>query len=91
MSLTIELFGTSDGRKAQILDQQLLSQTPPPPPLYQDDPTLPPGAVKQVDFEAWGAKTVFTYKVTRGNETLINEKFYSNFQPWQAVYLKGPS
>ena len=88
--LTFELYGSSDGRKAYVSTPRIWDQTPPPPPKYEDDPTLPAGTEKQVDWAAWGAKTAFDYKVTRGGEeTLINKTFYSNFRPWQAVYLRG--
>lgn len=90
LTLTIDLYGTNDGRKAEILNHVVGSITPPPPDLYQDDPTLPAGTVKQVDFAAWGAKTSFQYKVTRNGEILQDETFYSNFRPWQAVFLRGP-
>lgn len=89
LSLAFELYGTSDGRKAYISIPKVWDQTPPPPPKYEDDPTLPQGQEKQVDFEAWGARTSFEYKVTRNDEVLINKTFYSNFKPWQAVYLRG--
>lgn len=89
MTLTFELYGTSDGRKAEIFNHVVGSVTPPPPDLYQDDPTLPVGVIKQVDFAAWGAKSSFQYKVTRGNEVLQDTTFVSNFRPWQAVYLRG--
>lgn len=89
MTLTFELYGTSDGRKAEIYNHVVGSITPPPPDLYQDDPTLPVGVVKQVDFAAWGAKASFQYKVTRGAEVLQDTSFASNFRPWQAVYLRG--
>jgi len=89
-TLTFELYGTRDGRVAQISSHQVWGITPPPPPLYQDDPTLPQGTTKQVDFPAWGAKASFRYYVSRGGETLEDTTFYSNFRPWQAVYLRGP-
>lgn len=89
MTLTFELYGTSDGRKAEIFNHFVGSVTPPPPDLYQDDPTLPAGVIKQVDFAAWGAKANFQYKVTRGAEILQDTNFVSNFRPWQAVYLRG--
>lgn len=89
LSLTFELYGTSDGRRSEIFNPQIWDITPPPPALYQDDPTLPKGVTKQVDFEAWGAKASFQYRVTRNGQTLIDTKFNSNFRPWQAVYLKG--
>lgn len=88
-TLTFELFGTSDGRKAEITKPIIYSQSPPPADLYQDDPTLPKGTVKQVDWKAWGAKVNFDYKVTRNGDTIFQKSFFSNFAPWQAVYLRG--
>ncbi|MCL5019013.1 MAG: VanW family protein [Patescibacteria group bacterium] len=89
MQLTFELYGSSDGRKAYISTPRIWDQAPPPPPKYEDDPTMPIGTEKQVDWAAWGAKAAFDYKVVRGEEVLINKTFYSNFRPWQAVYLRG--
>ncbi len=89
LTLTIEFYGTRDGRKSEIFDHKVWGQTPPPPTVYQDDPTLRTGTVKQVDFAAWGAKASFQYKVTRGSEVLQDTSFASNFRPWQAVYLRG--
>ncbi len=89
MTLTFELFGTNDGRKSEIYNHVVGGISSPPPDLYQDDPTLKAGVVKQVDFAAWGAKASFQYKVTRGSELLQDTSFASNFRPWQAVYLRG--
>ena len=90
-TLVFEIYGASDGRTVQLSTPVISGQVPPPPPLYQDDPTLAAGVVKQVDWEAWGAKSVFDYTVTRGEEVLIRQTFTSKFQPWQAIYLKGPA
>ncbi|TSC54062.1 MAG: hypothetical protein LiPW16_168, partial [Microgenomates group bacterium LiPW_16] len=87
--LTFEFYGTSDGRKASIAKPRIWDQVPPPPDLYQDDPSLPKGQVKQIDFAATGLKTAFDWKVTRGEEILQNRTFNSNFAPWQAIYLRG--
>jgi len=57
--------------------------------LYQDDPTLAAGQVKQVDWAAWGAKAAFDWQVVKNGEVLHQKTFYSNFAPWRAVYLKG--
>jgi vancomycin resistance protein YoaR len=87
--LTFELFGTSDGRKVEISKSRIWEQTAPPPDLYQDDPTLLIGVVKQIDFSAWGAKVAFDWTVTREDEVLQKRTFYSTYRPWQAVYLRG--
>ncbi|MBI5619631.1 VanW family protein, partial [Candidatus Gottesmanbacteria bacterium] len=89
MTLAFDLYGTNDGRRSEILNHQVWGITPPPPDLYQDDPTIPAGVIKQVDFAAWGAQTSFRYKVTRNSEVLQDQVFTSNFRPWQAVYLRG--
>jgi len=90
-TLAIDFYGTSDGRVSEISNHFVSGQTPPPPPAYQEDPTLAPGQIKQVDWAAWGAKASFAYKVTKGNEILQDTVFHSNYRPWQAVYLKGPN
>jgi len=87
--LTIELYGTKDGRVALISPARVWGESPPPPDLYQDDPNLPAGAIKQVDWAAWGAKTAFDYRVERGEETIFAKSFASNYRPWQNVYLRG--
>lgn len=87
--LVFEIYGTSDGRKIEITKPVIHSQIAPPPDLYQDDPTLPKGVVKQIDWKAWGAKVSFDYKVTKNEEVLFKKTFFSNFRPWQAVFLKG--
>lgn len=87
--LTFGLYGTKDGRQVSISTPVVVSQTPAPPPLYQDDPTLPAGQIKQVDFSAAGADVYFTRTVTKNGNVIDYDKFTSDYKPWQAVYLKG--
>lgn len=89
MKLTYKFYGTSDGRKSYLSEPRVWDQVPPPPDLYQDDPTLPIGVVKQIDWKAWGAKAAFDWKVTRGSEVLQERTFYSSYRPWQAIFLRG--
>lgn len=83
------LYGTRDGREVFVSKPVVSDQIPAPAPAFQDDPTLPKGQVKQVDFEASGAKVIFTRTVTKNGKTIIFDKFISVYQPWQAVYLRG--
>jgi len=87
--LYFRFYGKKDGRKVELSTPVLYDVQPPPPDIYQDDPTLKKGVVKQIDFAAWGGKANFNYKVTRGTETLIDGNFLSVYRPWQAVYLRG--
>lgn len=87
--LTFMLYGTKDGRQVVINKSIIISQTPPLPPIYQDDPTIPKGVIKQVDFQASGANVYFTRQVVKNGKVIASDKFVSNYRPWQAVYLKG--
>lgn len=88
-TLTFDIYGTNDGRVATTSKPIITSSTAPPADVYVDDPTLPTGKISQIEHKAWGARVVFDYKVIRNGETLIDQKFVSNYRPWQAVYLKG--
>lgn len=89
LKMKVQIYGTKDGRVSTVSTPKISSQTPPPATLYVDDPTLPAGQMKQIDWAAWGAKVSFNYKVTRDENTIFEKTFYSNYQPWQAVYLRG--
>jgi vancomycin resistance protein YoaR len=88
-SLVFEIYGTKDGRVATISKPVVYGTTPPPEDLYQDDPILPSGVIKQIDYKAWGAKVSFSYEVTKNGEIVYQKDFLSNYRPWQAVYLRG--
>lgn len=88
-SLRYEFYGTKDDRVVNISKARFLSQSPALGTIYQEDPTLPEGILRQVDWSAPGAKVSFDYKVTRGDETLQDKTFVSTYQPWAAVYLRG--
>lgn len=83
------LYGKRDGRKVEISKAEVWDISAPPEPSYQDDPSLPRGVTKQVDFSAWGAKARFHYKVTYPTNVVKDELFYSVYRPWRAVFLVG--
>lgn len=88
--LTIELWGTSDGRTAEIHSYRMWNQRGAPAAKYIDDPSLPKGTLKQIDWAAPGASAEFTYTVKNADGSLRNErKFTSHFRPWQAIFLVG--
>lgn len=87
--LSIFLYGTQDGREVNMSQPIITNRIPPPPDLYQDDPTLPKGVIKQVDFKAEGSKVSFTREVTKSGKSIIFDKFISNYTPWQSVFLRG--
>lgn len=89
--LTYEIYGTSDGRKVEISNYRRWGAAPPPPTVYIDDPTLPPGKLIKEETAVAGLKTAFDWKVIRGDQTIHQKTFQSNFVPWAAVYRRGPT
>jgi len=88
-TLSFEIYGSKDGRLAKTTKPKVSGVTPPPEDLYIDEPTLPSGQVKQIDFKAWGAKVSFDYSVEKDGQITFQKTFVSNYRPWQAIYLRG--
>lgn len=90
LHLIVELYGTSDGRTTEISDYQKWGATPPLPTEYIEDPSLPAGVKKQIDWAVSGLKAKFTHTVRDkdGNEMYKNT-YTSNYRPWSAKYLVG--
>lgn len=88
-SLRYVLYGKKDGREVELTTPVVTNVIPAPEPLNQDDPTLPKGTVKQIDFAAAGATVVFGRTVKKDGKVIIDEKYTSRYSPWRAVYLVG--
>lgn len=89
--MTVEIYGTSDGRQTEITDHQVWDYRSPPAPVYTVDPSLPRGAVRQVDWAVSGVKTQFTHVIKDKDGNLIRQdEYYSNYVPWSAKYIVGP-
>lgn len=89
LQLTFTLYGKKDSRETTLTPPVITSQIPPPAPVYQDDPTLPKGTIKQVDFEAWGANVSYKRIVRKRGKVIVDETYNSRYAPWKAVFLKG--
>ena len=87
--LSFKFYGKKDDRKVQISPVTVWDVVPPPEPSYEDDPNLKTGVLKQIDYAAYGSKAKFEYKVIKNGTVDIDQTFYSNFQPWRAVFLRG--
>lgn len=88
-NLYFRIYGTADGRTTKMVGPFVSNETPPPAPLYQEDPTLPKGVTRQIDFAAWGAEATLKREVYRNGDLIHNDTFYSHFQPWRAIFLVG--
>jgi vancomycin resistance protein YoaR len=88
----VSIYGTSDGRVAEISDYKKWDARGAPPSVYIDDPTLPPGKVVQIDYAVGGIKAQFKHTVRDKDGNIIHENtYYSNYVPWSAKYRRGPT
>lgn len=90
LEMFYEIYGTSDGRTSQIVDHRVWDARPAPAPEYIDDPSLPVGTVRQVDWAAGGIKASFKNIIKdKDGKVISEEEYYSNYRPWSAKFLVG--
>ncbi|UCF62073.1 MAG: VanW family protein [Anaerolineaceae bacterium] len=84
-----KFYSTSDGRNIEWR-RDILSETEAPEPLYRENPELPKGEIKQVDWEADGMDVVVYRIVSRDGEVLYQDKVETHYLPWRAIFEYGP-
>ena len=89
-SLNWKFYSTGDGREVRWWTTGLTDVTPPPDPIYREDPTLPTGTIKQVDWEVYGATVIAYRTVSRNGEVFINDTIRTVYAAWPAGYNYGP-
>jgi vancomycin resistance protein YoaR len=89
-TLTWKFYSTSDGREVDWETTGLKNIVEPPKPLYEENPELAKGEIKQVDWEVQGADVTVTRTVTIGGEVLYSDTISTNYLPWRAVFQYGP-
>ncbi len=89
-SLTWKFYSTKDGREVSINSTGPTNIVKPPDPVYRENPELPQGTKKQVDWAVEGADVTVTRTVTRNGEVLYNDNFFTQYEPWGDVWEYGP-
>jgi vancomycin resistance protein YoaR len=84
-----KFYSTSDGRNVEWY-RDILSETEAPEPLYRENPELPKGEIKQVDWEADGMDVIVYRTVSRDGEVLYQDTIKTHYLPWRAIYEYGP-
>ena len=81
-----------DGRQVAVQPPIIENVVPAPKPLYEEDPALAQGEIKQVDYQADGADVSVTRIITRNGEVVNSAEppMTTHYQPWRAVYHYGP-
>ncbi len=89
-TLTWKFYSTSDGRSVEWNTTGPKNIVNPESPIYEENPALAKGEIKQVDWEAQGADVSVTRTVSRDNQVLFSDSFNTHYLPWRARYQYGP-
>ncbi len=90
LKLTFNFYGTKpNGRQVKMTEPVVSNPVPHPPAKYIDDPTLPRGTTKQIDFAVDGEDVTLYREIYQNDQLVLREKFFSHYDPWQAIFLRG--
>jgi vancomycin resistance protein YoaR len=87
--LTFKFYSTGDGRQVAVSDPIVENVKPHGPDIIEEDPTLPIGERKQVDYAVDGADVTVKRTVTRNGETVSEDVVFTRYLPWQAIFKVG--
>jgi vancomycin resistance protein YoaR len=87
-TITFRFYGRKPDRRVTFEGPVVTNVQPSGPPIYEDDPDLPVGQVKQVDWAVAGADVTITRVIQNGDE-VTREKFVSRYRAWQDVFRRG--
>jgi vancomycin resistance protein YoaR len=89
-SLTWKFYSTKDGRTVKWTTTGPQNIVQPPDDLYRENPELPEGEIRQVEYRADGADVTVNREVIRNGSLYFNDTFFTHYQPWQAIFEYGP-
>ena len=88
--ITFHIYGTKPDRVVEAEKSVVTNKQPAPKPLYLENPDLPTGKIKQVDWAKDGMDVMVKRIIKYADGRVKENKFVSKYRPWQAVYLYGP-
>lgn len=82
-------YGTKPNRQVTVSDPIVSDVVESGEPVYQEDPALASGQVKQVETAKKGSTVIVERTIVENGASRV-DKLVSVYQPWSAVYLVGP-
>jgi vancomycin resistance protein YoaR len=89
-SLEWAFYSGGGRRDVQVENLGLRNQVPAPEPVFEENPDLSQGQVKQVEWPGDGADITVARTVSQNGQTLFNDTFQTHYQAWGAVCQFGP-
>jgi vancomycin resistance protein YoaR len=88
-TVTFRFYSTKTDRTVEMEGPFEANVVPHGPDVYREDPTLPKGTTKQIDWAHDGIDVTVYRIVKESDKVLWKDTFFSRYRPWQAVYLVG--
>ncbi|MBI3960134.1 MAG: VanW family protein [Chloroflexi bacterium] len=82
-------YGTKPNRQVTITEPVISDVVEVGEPVYQEDESLAPGQIKQVETAKQGLTVTVERTIVENGESRV-DKLVSVYQPWSAVFLVGP-
>ena len=82
-------YGTKPDRQVTVGQPVISDVVEAGEPVYQEDESLAPGQIKQVETAKKGLTVTVERTIVENGESRV-DKIVSVYQPWSAVYLVGP-
>ena len=87
--LSFRFYGTKPDREVIIGEAEVKDVKQPGDPIYQEDASLEPGQIKQVEWAKEGMTTTVIRTVTENGKSR-EDRIVSVYRPWNAMFLYGP-
>jgi vancomycin resistance protein YoaR len=88
--LIVNLYGTRPDREVIQTPPAITNEVAAPAqPRYIEDPALPAGTVKQTDTARGGMDVRVGRIVRQGEQVLYEDTFFSRFQSWPDIFVRG--
>jgi vancomycin resistance protein YoaR len=88
-TLVFRFYGRNPGRTVEMDGPHEGELVPPGPPIYREDPSLPAGTQKQIEWPKDGQDVTVFRIIKENGQEVRRDEFFSRYKPWQAVYLVG--
>lgn len=88
-TVAFRFYSTSVGRRVEMEGPTIENRLPHGPDIIEEDPTLPVGTHKQVDWAVDGLDATIIRRVYEGQKLVREDRFFSRYQPWQARFRVG--
>jgi vancomycin resistance protein YoaR len=90
-TLTFRFYGTKPDWSVEVAGPEISNEIAPGAATYQEDPSLSPGQVKQVEWSNKGMDVVWRRTIKDGEgQAIQQDELHSSYTPWSAYYLVGP-